>query len=95
MNFKPTLDRLLVSRLEAETKTSSGFIIPDASVGKSNRGEVLAMGPGRINKDGVTIPISDIQVGDVVMFEGIGISVKVDGKDYIILKEQEVIAIVD
>jgi chaperonin GroES len=94
MNFKPMADRVLVRRLEAETTTSSGFIIPDAAVERANRGVVLAMGPGRLAKDGAVVPIADIQIGDTVMFEGLGTNVKVDGEEYVVLKEQEIIAIV-
>ena len=89
------LDNLLVRRADAETKTKSGFFIPDASVGKPNTGTVLAMGPGRANKAGVVIPIAEIKLNDVVMFnQGSGIPVKVDGEDYIVLREEEIFAIV-
>ena len=95
MNFKPMSDRVLVKRADAENKTASGFIIPDASVEKANRGTVVAMGPGRSLKDGRVVPIADVGIGDVVMFEGNGISVKVDGEQLVVLKEEEIIAIVD
>lgn len=89
------LDRVLVQRLEAETKTTSGLFIPEASVEKANRGKVVAIGPGRFSKDGKIIPVTDINIGDVVMFEGNGISIKVDGEQLVILKENEIIGIVD
>ena len=95
MNFKPISDRVLVKRADAENKTASGFIIPDASVEKANRGTVVAMGPGRSLKDGRVVPIADVSIGDVVMFEGNGINVKVDGEQLVVLKEEEIIAIVD
>jgi chaperonin GroES len=95
MNFKPMADRVLVRRLEAENTTASGFIIPDALVERANRGVVLAMGPGRPTKHGGVIPIADIEIGNTVMFEGIGTNVKVDGEEYVVLSEQEIIAIVD
>lgn len=95
MNFKPMLDNVLVRLNEAETKTASGFIIPDASVEKPNTGTVLAVGPGKANKAGVVIPIAGIEVNNVVMFsQGAGIPVKVDGNDYVVLKEEEIFAIV-
>ena len=87
-------DRVLVRRADAETKTASGFFIPDSSVEKANKGTVIAMGPGKSTKDGVIIPIADIQVNDVVMFsQGAGISVKVNGEDFLVLKEEEIFAI--
>ena len=95
MNFKPMADRVLVQRLEAETRTSSGFIIPDQSVERANKGTVVAMGPGRLLKDGGTVPIADIAIGDTVMFEGNGINIKVDGEPYVVLNENEIIAIVE
>ena len=88
-------DRVLVKRADAENKTASGFIIPDAALEKTNRGTVVAMGPGRSLKDGRVVPIADISIGDVVMFEGNGINVKVDGEQLVVLKEEEIIAIVD
>ena len=94
MNFKPILDRILVRRVEAETKTASGFIIPDAAVERANRGTVLAVGPGRPLKDGTVVSVADIAVGDIVMFEGNGINVKVDGEELVVLKEDEIIAVV-
>jgi len=94
MNFKPMADRVLVRRTEAENKTVSGFFIPDSSVEKSNKGVVLAMGPGKSTKDGVVIPIADIKINDVVMFsQGAGIPVKVNGEDFVVLKEEEIFAI--
>jgi len=95
MNFKPILDNVLVRRNDAETKTASGFFIPDASVGKPNTGTVMAMGPGKANKAGIVVPIAEIAVDNVVMFNnGAGIPVKVDGEEYIVLKEEEIFAIV-
>ena len=94
MNFRPILDRLLIRRLESETRTRSGFIIPDASVEKANKGTVIAMGPGKPLKDGTVVPIANINVGDVVMFEGNGINVKVDGEALVVLREEDIIAIV-
>lgn len=96
MNFRPMLNHVLVRRAEEENKTSSGFIIPDASVEKPNKGTVLAIGPGKPTKDGVVIPIAEIKLNDVVMFsQGAGIPVKVDGDDFIVLKEEEIFAIVE
>jgi chaperonin GroES len=96
MNFKPTADRIVVRQIEAENTTSSGFIIPDSSVKKPNQGTVVAMGPGRVTNDGVAIPIADISIDNIVMFEqGAGTKVTVEGETYLVLKEGEIIAIVE
>lgn len=96
MDFKPISDRLLVRRADAETKTASGFFIPDAIAEQANKGTVLAMGPGKSTKDGLIIPIADIAVNDMVMFApGAGIPVKVNGEALLVLKEEEIIAVVD
>lgn len=88
-------DRVLVRQAEPETKTSSGFFIPDSSVEKANTGTVLAVGPGKITKDGQTIAMP-VEVNNRVMFApGAGIKVKVDGEEMLVLKEEELIAIVD
>lgn len=95
MNFKPMFDRVLVKQADPETKTASGFIIPDASVEKANTGTVLAVGPGKNTKDGVLIPVT-VEVDNRVMFApGAGIKVKVDGEDMLVLKEDDIIAVVD
>jgi len=95
MNFKPMADRVLVKQAEAETKTASGFFIPDASVEKANKGTVLAVGPGKTTKDGVVIPVP-VNIDDQVMFApGHGIKVKVDGQECLVLKEDELIAVVE
>ena len=95
MNFKPMFDRVLIKEFDAETKTSSGFIIPDSSVEKANKGTVIAAGPGKLTKDGITVPMT-INVGEIVMFmPGAGIKVKVDGEELLVFKEEDIIAIVD
>jgi chaperonin GroES len=95
MIFKPMADRVLIRRVDPETRTSAGFIIPDTSVVKANRGTVVAVGPGKLLKDGKVVPIADVKVGDVIMFEGIGINVKINGEQLVVLQEEEIIAIVD
>jgi chaperonin GroES len=95
MNFKPMADRVLVQQAESQTKTTSGFIIPDSSVEKANTGTVLAVGPGKTTKDGQIISVP-VEVNNRVMFApGSGIKVKVDGKDMLVLKEDELIAVID
>jgi chaperonin GroES len=96
MNFRPTFDRILVDQDEKETKTTSGLFIPDASADAVNKGTVLAVGPGKSPvKGGEVIPVG-ITVGERVLYApGSGLKVTVEGVDYLVLKEEEVIAIVD
>jgi chaperonin GroES len=95
MNLKPTRDRIVIRLLEAETQTKSGIFIPDAAVEKPNQGEVLATGGGRITEDGVLIPM-EVKTGDRILFgKHAGTAIKVDGEEYHILKEDDVMAIVE
>jgi chaperonin GroES len=95
MDFRPMADRVLVRCAEPETKTASGLFIPDSTEEAANKGTVVAVGPGRSSKDGRVVAVADIAVDDVVMFgAGAGIPVKVNGQDLLVLKEDELIAIV-
>ena len=95
MNLKPTRDRIVIRLVESETQTKSGIFIPDAAVEKPNQGEVLATGGGRITEDGTVIPM-EVKAGDRVLFsKHAGTPVKVDGNEYHILKEDDVMAIVE
>ena len=95
MNLKPIRDRIVIRLLEAETATKSGIIIPDAAAEKPQQGEVIAAGPGRVTEDGILIP-TEIKAGDRVLFgKHAGQPIKVDGKEYHILKEDDVMAIVE
>ena len=95
MNLKPIKDRVVVRMLEAETQTKSGIFIPDAAAEKPSQGEVLAAGGGRVTEDGTVVPM-DVKIGDRVLFsKHAGQTVKVDGKEYLILKEDDVMAIVE
>jgi len=95
MDFKPMFDRVLIDQDTPETVTKSGFIIPDMSVEKANTGRIMAVGPGRTTKDGVLIPVT-VQVDDRIMFmPGAGVKVKVNGTDMIVLKEEDIIALVE
>jgi chaperonin GroES len=95
MNFKPIRDRIIIRLLEAETATKSGIIIPDAAVEKPSQGNVVAAGPGRITEDGTLIP-TEVKTGDRVLFgKYAGTPIKVDGEEYHILKEEDVLAIVE
>ena len=95
MQLKPIRDRVVIRLIEAETATKSGIIIPDAAVEKPDQGEILATGEGRITEDGVVIPL-EVKTGDRVLFgKHAGQSVKVGGKEYRILKEDDIMAIVE
>jgi chaperonin GroES len=95
MNLKPIKDRIVVRVVEAETQTKSGIFIPDAATEKPSQGDVLAAGGGRITEDGIAVPM-DVRVGDRVLFgKHAGQTVKVDNEDYLILKEDDVMAIVE
>ena len=94
MQLKPIRDRVVIQVLEAETATKSGIIIPDAATEKPNQGKVLATGEGRITEEGVVIPM-EVKTGDLVLFsKHAGQPVKVDGQEYHILKEDDIMAIV-
>ena len=95
MQLKPIRDRVVIRLIEAETATKSGIIIPDAAVEKPDQGEILATGEGRITEDGVVIPL-EVKTGDRVLFsKHAGQAVKVDGNEYRILKEDDIMAIVE
>ena len=95
MKIKPLHDRVLVRRLEGEEKTAGGIIIPDTAKEKPMQGEVIAVGPGGRDDSGKLIPM-DVKVGDVVLFQKWGGSeVKVDGEELLVLKEADIIGIVE
>lgn len=94
MNLKPIGDRLIVKQAEAETTTKSGIILADTAKEKPQRGEVLAVGDGRLREDGTPIPMG-ISVGDTVIYSKYGgTEVKVEGEEYMILRADDVYAIV-
>ena len=95
MNLKPLGDRVIVKPAEAEEQTKSGLFIPDTAKEKPQRGEVVAVGEGKLKDDGTRVPI-DVQVGDTVIYSKYGGSeVKIDGVEYKILDaERDIIAVV-
>jgi chaperonin GroES len=94
MKLKPIRDRIVIKLLEAETVTKSGLVIPDAAAEKPSQGEVLAAGGGRVIEDGTVVPMV-IKEGDRVLFsKHAGQTVKIDGQEYHILREDDVMAIV-
>ena len=95
MNLKPIRDRIVIRLLEPETATKSGIIIPDNAAEKPSEGEVLAAGPGRVTEDGTLIP-TEVKPGDRVLFgKYAGTAIKIDGNEYHILTENDVMAIVE
>jgi len=95
MKLRPLHDRVVVKRLENETKTASGIVIPDNAAEKPVQGEVLAVGPGRLDEDGDRIKM-DVKVGDRVLFgKYSGQTVKVDGEELLVMKEEDLFAVVE
>ena len=95
MKFRPLHDRVLIKVLDSEEKTAGGIIIPDTAKEKPSEGEIVAVGPGAINNEGKRNPI-DVKVGDKVLFSKYsGDEVKIDGQDLIIIKEEDVIGILN
>jgi len=93
--FKPLGDRLLVEPIAAESKTKGGIIIPDTATEKPQEGKVVAAGPGARAEDGRLIPL-DVKAGDRIIYgKWSGTEVKMDGKDYLILKESDVMGVLD
>ena len=93
MKFKPLHDRILVKRLENDEKSKGGIIIPDTAKEKPQEGEVIAVGPGAKNENGKLAPM-DVKVGDIVLFgKWSGTEVKIDGKEYSIMKESDIMGI--
>jgi chaperonin GroES len=95
MHFRPLHDRVLVRRIDAEEKTAGGIIIPDTAKEKPQEGEIIAAGAGGRNEQGQLIPI-DVKPGDRVLFgKWSGTEVKIDGQDYLIMKESDLLGVVD
>src|ERR1700754_3770692 len=95
MKFRPLHDRVVVKRIDAESKSAGGIIIPDTAQEKPSQGEVIAVGPGGRDEAGKLIPI-DIKVGDRVLFgKWSGTEVKIDGQDLLIMKESDIMGIVE
>jgi chaperonin GroES len=93
MKFRPLHDRVVVKRVEAESKTASGIIIPDNAKEKPSEGEVVAVGPGGRDEAGKLIPI-DVTTGDRVLFgKWSGTEVKLDGVEYLIMKESDIMGV--
>jgi chaperonin GroES len=95
IKFKPLGDRTVIEPLEQEETTPSGLVIPDTAKEKPQRGKILSVGPGGRNEDGERIPM-DVKVGDVVLFaKYAGSEIKVDGKKLLIIRESDILAIIE
>ncbi|HNQ18440.1 MAG TPA: co-chaperone GroES [Smithellaceae bacterium] len=95
MNIKPLHDHVIVSRLESEEKTPGGIIIPDTAKEKPQEGKVLAVGPGRLDKEGNRIT-PEVKEGDKVLFtKWGGTEVKIDGRELMIMKEDDILAVLE
>jgi chaperonin GroES len=95
MHFRPLHDRVVVRRIDAEEKTAGGIIIPDTAKEKPQEGEVVAAGPGARNEKGELIPL-DVKAGDRILFgKWSGSEVKIDGEDLLIMKESDILGILD
>ena len=93
MKFRPLHDRVLIKVLDSEEKTSGGIIIPDTAKEKPQEGEVVAVGPGAKNDNGKVAPM-DVKIGDIVLFgKWSGTEVKIDGNEYSIMKESDIMGI--
>jgi chaperonin GroES len=94
MKIKPLHDRIIVERIEEETKTAGGLIIPDTAKEKPQQGKVIAVGKGKVAEDGKIIAM-DVKEGDRILFgKYSGTEVKLDGKEYLIMREDDVLGIV-
>jgi len=95
MKFRPLHDRVVVKRVEEDTKTAGGIIIPETAQEKPSQGEILAVGPGARGEDGKIVAL-DVKVGDRVIFgKWSGTEVKIDGQDLLIMKESDILGIVE
>ena len=94
MNLRPLHDRVIIKRLDNETKTASGIVIPDNAAEKPDQGEILAVGPGKRDDNGKQIAL-DVKVGDRVLFgKYAGQTVKVDGNELLVMREEDIMAVV-
>jgi chaperonin GroES len=94
MNLRPLHDRVIVKRLDQETKTASGIVLPDAAAEKPDQGRILAVGNGKVTEDGKVRPL-EVKVGDIVLFgKYSGQTVKVEGEELLVMREEDIMAIV-
>ena len=95
MNIRPLHDRIIVERLEEETKTAGGLIIPDTAKEKPQQGKVIAVGKGKKTEDGKILPL-DVKVGDKILFgKYAGTEIKLEGKEFLMMREDDVLGVVE
>ncbi len=95
MKVRPLHDRIIVQQLEEEEKTKGGIIIPDTAKEKPFEGKVIAVGTGKVNKEGKKVPI-EVKKGDWILYARYGgTEVKIDGEDYLIMKEDDILAVIE
>lgn len=95
MNIRPLHDRIIVERIEEETKTAGGLIIPDSAKEKPQQGKVIAAGKGKVTEDGKLLGM-DVKVGDRILFgKYAGTEIKVEGKEYLMMREDDVLGVVE
>jgi chaperonin GroES len=95
MKIRPLQDRVMVKRLEEETKTAGGIIIPDTAKEKPQKGQIIAAGPGKRNEDGKVQPL-DIKKGDKVLFSKYaGTEIKVEGEELLIMREDDIMGVIE
>ena len=95
MKFRPLHDRVVVKRIDAEDKSAGGIIIPDTAKEKPSQGEIIAVGPGGRDEAGKLVPL-DVQVGNRVLFgKWSGTEVKIDGVEYLIMKESDIMGVLE
>jgi chaperonin GroES len=95
MNLRPLQDRIIVKRVEEESKTAGGLFIPETAKEKPQRGKIVAVGNGKKTEDGKVLPL-DVKVGDVVLFgKYAGTEIKVDNDDFLMMREDDILAVVE
>ncbi len=95
MNIRPLQDRVIVKRMEEERTSSGGIVIPDSATEKPIRGEVIAVGPGKVQDNGKKLPV-DLKVGDTVLFgKYSGTEVKIDDEDYLVMREDDILGVIE
>ena len=95
MNIRPLHDRIIVERLEEETKTAAGIIIPDTAKEKPQQGKVVAVGKGKVTEDGKVLAL-DVKAGDKVLFgKYAGTEIKIEGKEYLMMREDDILGVVE
>ncbi len=95
MKIRPLADKVLVQRLEAQTKTTGGIVLPDSAKEKPQRGKIISVGDGKVLDDG-TVQKLQVKKGDTVLFTSYaGTEVKVDGKEYLIMSELDIMAVIE